>query len=169
MAFIPEGVALGISLAMTAAAAAVSAVGAIQQGAAASAMGKYNQSVAAANAETARTAAAAQAGQIDRQNAQQMGAVAAAYGAASLDTQGTPLLVMSDLKRQGALKQALATWQGETQAAADLNQGQQAGMQAKAAQTASYYTAGSTLLTGLGRAAGSFYSPTGAGTSPVVP
>lgn len=146
---------------------AVSAAGSVAQGNAAAATAKYNEAVEQQRAQQARDVAGVQAGQIQRQTQSQIGQQEAAYAAGGVELQGSPLLVMSDTASQGALKAALTTWQGQTEAAADLNQAALDSAQGQAAQQAGYIRAGGSLLTGAaqaGQMSGLF-----AGTSPAAP
>jgi hypothetical protein len=161
-----ELVAAGLSAAAT----ALSAVGALRQGQAAAATAKYNEAIDAQKAQQARDAAAVQAGQVQRDTTAQIGQQEAAYAAGGVDMSGSPLLVMSDTASQGALKAALTKWQGETQATADLNQSALDSAQGRAAQQGSIIQAGSSLLTGALKAGQlAFPAAPGAGTSPAKP
>lgn len=127
--------------------AAVSAMGAMAQGNAQAGMAKYNEDVQQQNAETAKSVAATQAGQQQLQTRDQIAQQEAAYAGAGLDMNGTPLLVMQQTARQGALKSALTQWQGATAANADMNQAALDSYQGQQASTSSMLQAGTTLLT----------------------
>ena len=130
------------------ASAAVAAYGAIQQGQAAKAAGKFNEAVNAQNAEIARTNARVQAGQVQRENALRLGAIRAAAGASGGTQEGSVLDVIADVGRQGELDRQYVIYQGEAQARGYTNTASLDRMGAKAASNASYYKAGSELLGG---------------------
>lgn len=93
---------------------------------------------------------------------QRLGQAQAAYGAAGVDpTTGSPLLVKSDIARQGELQRQLDIWSGKV--GADASQ-QAAG----AATTAGLFGAGSSILGGamkIQQNGGFSSSPSGAGGS----
>lgn len=149
------------SLAATAAAAGVSTYAAVEQGKTQREIGKYNQQVAENQAEVARQAAAQREeqhrDQIRRLSARQ----AAAYGAAGVEIgEGSPLLVMSDTAKQGALDALRIRYGGEAQATGYESQGQLAGYTSQRAAQASYVGAGATLLSGAAQTTGMAYKAT---------
>lgn len=146
-----------VALIATAAAATVSAVGMISSGNAQARASNYNAEVEKQNGEMARQSAAAQAQQVERDNARKMGQITAAYGASGIDpNQGSPLDVMADVADEGELSKRLVLYQGEVDARAGLQRAQIDTMQGRAAQTAGYVNAGSTLLSAGGRIAGNY-------------
>lgn len=149
---------------MAVAAAAMSAMGSIQAGQQASAIGSYNNAVEDQRAQIAKEQAGAQAAMDESNNRRKLGEAAAAYGAAGVDMTGTPLAVMSDQATQGELTRRLDLYRGNLTATSDIQQGQLDEAQGNAQKTASYFTAGSTLLSAAGKAASSFYGG-GAGTA----
>lgn len=152
MATIISGVASGIS-----------AIGSLQAGAAAESVAKYNAQVEEQRATEATGEAVAQEGQIAIQNRRQQAATVAAFGASGVDANsGTPLSVMADQAMQGELSKQLTLYRGTTQAMADRQQGNLDIAQGNQAVTASYYKAGSTLLSGGAQVAG----PNGANILP---
>jgi hypothetical protein len=162
---------MAIPLVIMAVGAAVSAAGAIKQGNDQAAIADYNAKVGEVNAQQAQAEAAVNAGQQDRQTRQTLGQAAAAYGAAGVDMTGSPLDVMMDSASQGELAKRLILYQGDTKAAA-LRQGASVSeAQGGAAQTAGYFSAGSTLLTSAGSIAykaGQGAPGSTAGTSPLT-
>lgn len=149
------------ALIMTAAAAAVSAVGSIQQGNAQAKAYKYNAQIEEQNAVQARDAASAQAGQVDRDNKRKIAEAMAAYGASGVDVnQGSPLDVLSDLATEGELSKRIVLYQGELTARGDQQQAGLDRMNASSAQTAGYINAGATVLGAAGKVAGGYSAPT---------
>lgn len=141
---------------------AVSAVGAIQQGAAASAQGRaqqqaqqYNAIVKEQNARLARQQAGSREEQQRRQARQILGQQRAALAQAGIGMMGSAL----DIEEQSAVRAEMdaltIAYEGELQAKGllaaaqqDLFQGQMASAAGKNAQTASYISAGASLLSG---------------------
>jgi len=167
-----------IAVVAMAASAAVSAVGAIQQGAAAAAQGRsqqqaqqYNAIIKQQNAQAARQQAGARENQQRRISRQLLGQQRAALAQAGI---GVGFGSALDIEEQSAIRaefDALTIrYEGEMQAKGllaaaeqDLFQGQVARAAGKNAQTASYISAGASLLSGAaqyGAYRGGF-SPTG--------
>ena len=137
--------------------AAVSAVGAIQQGKAAKAAADYNATVSEQNAQIARNDAAMQATQIERENALRLGAIRAAQGkSGGVANEGSVLDVLGDVAAQGELDRQYAIYQGEQRARGFTNTAQLDRVSGKQAQRAGYLRAGSELLSGGSRAYGSY-------------
>jgi hypothetical protein len=144
------------------ASAAVSAVGAIQQGAAAAAQGRsqqqaqqYNAVVKQQNAELARQQAGAREEQQRRGARQILGQQRAALAQAGIGMTGSAL----DIEEQSAVRAEMdaltIAYEGELQAKGllasaqqDLFQGEAALAAGRNAQTASYISAGASLLSG---------------------
>jgi len=152
----------------------ISTVGMIQQGQAQAGQAKFQAGVARNNAVIAQQQAtrATQQANIDKQDFLRnqsdllssrralMGGVGVSAGA------GSPLAVSSDFAGETALNALRIQNQGEVEAnrlqQTVMNQQAQAGLfgaQARQAQTGSYFRAGGTLLSGVGKAAGGFKSP----------
>lgn len=143
---------------VVAASAAISAIGAIQQGKAAKAAADYNATINLQNAEIARSNAQAQAGQIDRENYLRLGAIRAAAGkSGGASSEGSVLDVLGDVAAQGELEKQQAIYQGELGARGYTNTATLDTFSGKSAQTSSYYKAGAELLGG-GASAYSTYS-----------
>lgn len=116
-------------------ATAVSAIGTLSAANDQSNMAQYQAAVAEDNAKV-------KAQQDAVATEQRLGQAQAAYGAAGIDpTTGSPLLVKSDIARQGELQRQLDIWQGKVGADASR---QAAG----AATTAGYFGAGNSILGG---------------------
>lgn len=138
-------------------ASVVSAVGAIQQGNAAKAAANYNATINMQNAEIARSNAAAEAGQISRENYLRLGAIRASAGRmGGSSSEGSVLDVLGDVAAQGELERQQALYQGELGARGFTNTATLDQFQGKAAQRASYFKAGSELLGGGADAYGAY-------------
>lgn len=143
-----------ISAVATVAGAAVSAIGAIQSGKAQQKAAEYNAQVAEQAALAARQKAAYDEAAHRRELARMLSAQRAAYGASGVDVSvGTPLLVMADTVQEGELDALAIRYGGEVGASRQLSAAQLSRMTGKQARTASYYQAGSSLLTGAASAA----------------
>lgn len=148
-----------VALIATVAAAGVTAYGQIQQGNAQAKAYKYNAQVEEENAAQAKSAAASQANQVDRDNRRKIAEAMAAYGASGVDPNwGSPLDVMSDLATEGELSKRLVLYQGDLDARASNQRATLDRMQAKSAQTAGYISAGATVLGAVGKVAGGYSS-----------
>lgn len=129
--------------------AGVSAVSAIQQGNAAKAAADFNATINMQNAEIARSDAAAQATQIERENALRLGAIRAAQGkSGGAADSGSVLDVLGDQAAQGELERQYAVYQGEQRARGFVNTANLDTASGKAAQKAGYLRAGGELLKG---------------------
>jgi len=133
---------------MAAVGTAVSVMGQIQQGKQANKISQYNAAVAQQNAEATRQSYQYQADQKRAESEKTLARQRALYGKAGVELSGTPLDLMAEtaseyemdalmLEREGKL----AIYRGGSQSEIDLLTG-------KSSKTASYYGAGSTLLTG---------------------
>jgi len=144
-----------VMLAMTVATTAMGAMGSMAAGQAQQEAYKYN----AAMALQSGTAEAAQKEQDTRRK---LAEARAAYGAAGVDIQGTPLEVMSDMATQGELDRQTILWKARTEATQQNWLGQQAASEGKS-------QAIGTILSGLGKAGGQAMGMmgSGAGTSPL--
>lgn len=161
-------IALVTAAVASVAAAGVSAVGAIQQGSAAEAAAEYQARVAEQQAEVTRqqadqerVVAATSETDYRKQQSRQMAARRAALGGTGVESgSGSPLLVSQDFAAE-IEQQALRLRAGGEISATRLEQqasltGAQAGlyrMQGSSARSASYLTAGSSLLGGIGSGA----------------
>jgi hypothetical protein len=156
--------ATAISIAATVAASAVSAVGAIQQGQAQSQQAKYNaavarnnQVIAQQNAQDALDRGAAEEQQQRKKTQMLMGQQRASLAAQGADlSSGSALDVVSDIAGTGELdaltirrNAALEARQYQVQGMNFQADSQLQKMQGRAARTASYFNAGSSLLGGL--------------------
>lgn len=140
-----------------AATAVVGAVGAIQQGKAAKQAADYNAQISMENAQISRSNAAAEAGQISRENYLRLGAIRAAAGRnGGVSGEGSVLDVLGDVAAQGELEKQQALYQGELGARGYTNTATLDRMQGKSAQRAGYMKAGTDLLSGGASAYGTY-------------
>jgi septal ring-binding cell division protein DamX len=79
----------------------------------------------------------------------------ALYGKSGLEMSGSPLLVMEDTAGEGELDALAIRYGGDVAAARARSGANLSRMQARDVQTAGYFQAGSTLLSGAGSAFGS--------------
>lgn len=131
------------------------------------AIAEYNAKVADQEADMAIAQSRFNAGQIAAENKRKIAAQRAAYGAAGVTPEGTPLLVMSDAAAQDEIDQLAARYEGDVAATRARSSAQGSRYQAAMLRSAGKAKAQSTLLTGLGQAAGmgmSFFRPRGAVT-----
>jgi hypothetical protein len=141
-----------------AASAAVSAIGAIQQGKAQKAAADYNAAISIQNAQIARADAAAMAQQQDRENYLRLGAIRAAQGkSGGVANEGSVLDVLGDTAAQGELEKQNILYQGEQRARGFTNTAALDTFSGKQAQRSSYMKAGSELLGGAANAASAYY------------
>jgi hypothetical protein len=149
--------ALLIAAGASAAAAGVSAVGAIQSGQAAKNQANFQSAIAQQQADRERLAAAQGEEDFRRQQSRAMATRRAQMGGSGIDTStGSPLLVSEDFAGESEL-QALRIRNGGEVSATRLEQS--AALQRSAganAVTDSYFRAGSSLLTGAGQAFGAY-------------
>jgi len=151
----------------TAAAAVVGAVGVISAGQQASAMGKSKQAIANQNAEIerrkgvrAKEIARINEGEFRRASSKDLAATfAETFGGGGIQAAGAPLAVYTDFARDSELQALRIRNEGDVSLDAALararnfrTQGSLDLMAGKQAKTASYFKAGSTLLSGFGSA-----------------
>lgn len=86
------------------------------------------------------------------------------YGRSGVDMTGTPLLALEETAAQGEMDALAIRYGGDVAAAQKRSEAALYKMQGKAAQTSSYFQAGSTLLQG----AGSMYTTKALMTKPAV-
>lgn len=132
-----------------AAAAAVSAVGAVKQGQAASDAANYNADIARQNAASAAQQGEAADAMLKRQQEQRMGAAIASFGAAGVDlTSGSPSDVLAENARQSTLDRLTQKYNYKMRA---LGYQDQAGLDdanAANSRTAGYFNGASAALQG---------------------
>ena len=172
MAFLPVIAAVASN-----AGAGLGAIGAIQQGKAASAAANYNAAVAnnnaiiaRQNAKLAQSESLAEEQAVRNKTARQVGTAGAAIGASGITAEGTALDVLEETAAMGELDALTVRWHGDLKA---RNFQQQASgyessavlerMQGKAAQKNAAFSAAGTLLSGVSSAA-SGYAKSSSGT-----
>ena len=132
-----------------AASAVVSAVGAIRQGQAAKKAADFNAIINTQNAQIARSNAAAQAQQADREKYLRLGSIAAAQGKSGGEAgEGSVLDVLGDVAAQSEWEKQDILYQGEQRARGFTNTAALDTFSGKQARTAGYLKAGSELLSG---------------------
>lgn len=140
-----------VAVGITAAGTAASVGGAVYAGVAAKQQADYEADVANANATNAQNQAKVQEQQYRAQAAQKEGAVRAAYGAAGVTGQGSPLDILgaqSLAQEQDAL---LIRARGQSQANAYQEQAAAAGMRGQASLIGGGLNAAGAGLSGAGR------------------
>ena len=154
-----DPVTIGI---MIAASTAMSAVGAMQQGAAAAAQGRaqqqaqqYNAAIKEQQATLARQQAGARQQQQRRGARQLLGQQRAALAQAGIGLGGSALDIEEQSAAMAELDSLTIAYEGELQAQGllaaakqDLYYGEVAAVRGKNAQTASYFSAGASILSG---------------------
>lgn len=136
---------------MQVAGTAMSVIGALNQGQQAKDAANYNAQVANNNAIASRQQAEANAAAQQRRARQQIGAARAGYGASGITMEGSAMDIlessaaMAELDRQNILYGGEIKSQGyQSTAGLELMRGENA-------ETGSYFSAGSALLTGMGK------------------
>lgn len=132
-----------------AATAVVSAAGAIQQGQATAQAEEFNANVARQNAASIMQQSEAADLMLKRHQEQQMGAAVAAYGAsgAGVDS-GSALDVLTDTARSQTLDRLTQKYNYQLKAIGYRTEGNLDMAGADNARTASYFNAGSSMLSG---------------------
>lgn len=142
-----------LAKAATVAGAAISAVGAVQQGRAANTQAKFQSEVLQQQAQRDREKAAADETAFRRNQSRVLASRRAALGASGVDqATGSPLLVSEDFASEVELQARRIRSGGELQA---TRAEQQAGLQrfaGKAAQRGGFVRGGSLLISGAGKA-----------------
>ena len=157
----------------------ISTIGMIQQGKAQAAQANFQAGVARNNAiiaqqqaTRARQQAAIDEGDFRRDQSDLMASRRSLMGGLGVTGAGSPLAVSSDFAGETEYNAQTIRNQGEVTAnrlqQEVMNQNAQAGlygMQGRQAVTSSYYRAGGTLMSGLGKAMGGFKSPSASTSS----
>lgn len=131
-------------------AAAAAAFGSIQQGSAARQVGQYNAKVAKRAAAVARDQAAAAMIRQDKLARKARGAIRAAYGAAGVSVEGSPLDVLAESAANAELDRLTIKYRGELQAQGFEADGALSLFEGRSAQTASYFKAAGSILGSFG-------------------
>ena len=132
---------------------AVSTYAQYEQGQTTEKFAKYNAKVAENQAAGERMRAAVAAGQQREAHRRVIANQRAQYGASGVDVaSGSPLLVIADSAKQAELDAQIILSGGEARAGGFQAQAALDRFQGRAASTAGYFNAGSTLLSGSSRA-----------------
>ena len=144
----------GLSTALQAIGLGVSAVGTVAGGIQSQKVADYNAKVAENNAASARQDAAYEAGLQREQVRRAVGAQRAAGAASGLDiTSGTPVAVLGDTAKAGEMDVLARLYAGESAAVDYQNDAARFRAEGKAAKTAGFINAGTSLLSGFGKMA----------------
>ncbi len=145
------------TLILTAAATALSAVGAVSQGQQAKSAAEFNARQAERNAAIARQRAAGAAERIRRQAGREEGRRVAGFLASGIQLAGSPLDFLADAAAEAELEARLAEQGGAIESASLLERADVSRFEGQQAQTAGFLSAGRTIL---GGAAAAFDTPT---------
>lgn len=129
---------------------------------------KYNAQLLERQASDTEKQTAADAEQMRRDTARRVGAAEAAYGAAGVDLQGSPLDVLSDLATEGELSRQLTLYKGRTESAQLRAQAATARDNASSALFGGIFAAGTTFLTQGLAAFRDTVAPTSPASSPAL-
>jgi hypothetical protein len=155
----------GFSTALQAIGVALGAFGSIASGVQANNVAQYNAKVAENSATAERERAGYEANMKRDEVRRVIGAQRAAGAASGLDiTQGTPVAVLGDSMKSGELDVLARLYSGDAAATAYKNDANRFRAEGKAAQTAGFINAGTSLISGFGRmAAARRYNALGVG------
>ena len=134
--------------------AVIGAGGALAQGQAQSQAASYNARIAENSAANARAAAAVEAERERRRAFQITGAQSAAYAKGGVTASGSALDVIGDTAAQAEYDALLVTYGGEMKAANAQGEAGAQRFMGDAATRSSYFSAGSSILTGASRLRG---------------
>lgn len=145
-----------ITIGLTLAGAATSALGAVFQGNAASNAASYNASIADMNADRSRTEAAARVEASVRKSRRVLGAQRAGIAQSGIAFEGSMSDVVQKSEANADLDALSLAYEGEAGARNYSNQAQLLRTQADNAKKAGYIGAATSVLSGLGRGYGQF-------------
>ena len=132
--------------------AAVSAVGTIQQGAAAANAAEFNARVAEQEAELAKATASVEEERLRARNRALLASQIAATAKSGLGLAGSPLAVMAETAGQAELDALSVRFAGSTKEAFRRSEASIARFEGKQLQSGSFFTAGATILSGAAKA-----------------
>jgi len=144
---------MAIGAATSVAGTAFSAVSQIQQGKQQQKWSEYNAAIAERDAKAAKDAAEYEAGQTRRDTERILGRQRALYGKAGVTMEGSPLELMSETAAEGELDALMVERTGILRGQRYGEEATLSRMKGAGARRAGYWGAGTTLLTGAGRAA----------------
>lgn len=133
---------------LMAAAIGTQVVGQLSQGAAAKGAADYNAQVATQQAQREREIANMEADEFAKRSRMIAGANRASRAAAGVRSEGAPLLVDEAMVNDALFSEEIIRSGGDARGVALEQEADLARYRGKAARTASYFGAGSTLLTG---------------------
>lgn len=130
--------------------AVISAVGTLYTVQQQQAMADYNEKVARQNAQMAEDKANYDARMHNQEVQRMLATQRSLYGISGVSSEsGSPLLVMADSVKQGAMDSLAIKYGGNVEAAKQRSAAAMYRMQGDAAMTAGMFSAGSSLLSGL--------------------
>lgn len=143
------------------AAAAVSAVSAIQQANTQKAASKYNEKLAENQAIGAEQEAAAAADRQRRNASKTIGSMQASYAASGVSAEGSPLEVLEESARNAELDRLTILWNGQSRAQGYQNTAELERSRGKNAMASGYLSAAGSAFKGFASA----YTPSGGGST----
>ena len=141
---------LTVALIVLGASAAVGAGGALYAGEQQRKAASYSADVAEQAAVAARERAAYDEEMHRERIRKTLSTIRSLYGKSGVDMTGTPLLALEETAAQGEMDALAIRYGGDVAAAQKRSEAALYKMQGRAAQTSSYFQAGSTLLQGAG-------------------
>lgn len=130
---------------------AMSVIGALNQGQQAKSAANYNAAVANNNAIASRQQAEANAAAQQRKARLQLGSMRAGYGASGITMEGSAMDVLEQSAATAELDRQNILYGGELKAGGYQSTAGLELMRGEHAETASYFNAGSALLSGMGK------------------
>lgn len=150
-------IALPLAIGSAVAGTAISAIGAIRQGQAASNAANYNAGMARMNADIAESQSVAASAALKRDTARKQGAAIAAYGASGVQaSEGSAMEVLADSARSAALDDLTLKYNYKLKGLGFLAQAELDRANASSSRTSSYFNAAGSMLNGGSRVASYF-------------
>jgi len=137
---------------LTAIGTAVGAYSQYEQGRSQQKWSEYNAAIAERDAEFARQSAEYEAGLIRREKEKTLARQRALYSKAGVTLEGSPLELMAETAGEYEMDALMIERGGKLESQRYRSEAQLSRMKGSAARRAGYYGAGSTLLTGMGKA-----------------
>jgi hypothetical protein len=137
-----------------------SAVGSLSKGQSAGQSGDYNSAIQDNAAIAAQQKAEYDAGVLRKKGDTQRAIARVGYGKGGVAIEGTPLLFLADSAEQNELDAQALIYGGDVRAGNYRAQANLSQMEARSAERAGVTTAGTTLLTGLGKASSAYTKST---------
>jgi len=142
--------AIGVGTAL--AGTAMSAYSQYEQGKSQQRWSEYNAAIAERDAESARQSAEYEAGLTRKEKEKTLARQRALYGKAGVTLEGSPLEMMAETAGEYEMDALMIERGGKLESQRYRSEAQLSRMKGSAAKRAGYYGAGSTLLTGMGKA-----------------